>query len=110
MVCSVEEIHLNDIGTVFEIPLLDCDVAASDINTATVKTVFFMKPDGTTLVTKDAEFKTDGTDAIIQYTTIDGDLDQTGTWKIQARVTLPIGTWSSEIKTFKVYANLDTVV
>jgi len=33
-------------------------------------------------------------------------VDMTGKWKIQAKVTLPTGTWSSNIEAFKVYPNL----
>jgi hypothetical protein len=30
----------------------------------------------------------------------------TGKWKIQAKVALTTGTWSSNIETFRVYSNL----
>lgn len=106
MTCSIEEVHYGDIGTAFDVPLLDCDVAASDIDTASSKLILFQKPDGTTVI-KDAEFKTDGTDGILRYVTIADDLDQVGRWKIQARVTLATGTWSSSIECFRIYKNLD---
>jgi len=106
MTCSIEEVHLYDIGTAFDIPLMDCDVAADDIETAIEKIIIFRKPDGEVVI-QTAVFKTDGTDGVIRYVTITGDLDQTGTWKIQGRVTTPAGTWSSEIGRFKVYTNLD---
>jgi len=100
-----KEIHLNDIGTVFRVTLYDCDNAV-DLSTASVKQFVFKKPDES-VVTKDAVFLTDGTDGVVQYVTIASDLDLPGKWKIQARVTLPTGVWSSDIDTFKVYANLD---
>lgn len=106
MTCSVEEVHLYDIGTIIDVPLLDCDLPAEDIDSATVKQILFKKPSGA-VVTKDAIFKTDGTDGILRYVTITDDIDEVGTWKIQARVTLPSGTWSSSIDKFKVYTNLD---
>lgn len=100
------EIHLNDIGTVFRLTIVDCDLVAIDISTATVKNVTFKRPDGTTF-TKTGVFATDGTDGVIDYVTIDGDLDMSGEgWKIQAVVTLSTGTWSSEIGLFTVYDNL----
>lgn len=104
MACSIYEIHLGDIGTAFEITLKDCEVIV-DISTASLKQIIFRKPDKT-VVTHDAIFKTDGTDGVIQYLTILNDLDQTGTWYIQAKVTLPAGTWSSDTAKFKVYKNL----
>ena len=99
------EIHLADIGTVFRLTLKDCDDVAVDISSATTKEIIFKKPDGTQ-VTKAASFYSDGTDGIIEYSTIEDDLDMTGTWKIQAKVIMPTGTWSSNIQSFKVYANL----
>jgi hypothetical protein len=104
MACNVEEIHLYDIGTSFEITLKDCDVVV-DVSSASLKEIIFKKPDKTT-VTKTADFKTDGTDGIIQYITVLDDLDQKGSWYIQAKVTLPTGTWSSNTEKFKVYPNL----
>ena len=68
--------------------------------------IIFEKPDGTKVV-NDASFKTDGNDGIIRYTTsLATELDQQGSWKIQANVTLPIGKWSSDIDRFRVYENL----
>ncbi len=105
-----EEIHVGDIGTSFEITLYD-DSAVVDVSGATSKEILFKKPtvdgvEGDT-VTKTADFTTDGTDGSVKYVTVDAnDLDVAGTWKIQAKVTLPGGTWSSNIDSFKVYANL----
>lgn len=104
MACSIYEIHLGDIGTVFEVTMKDCDVVV-DISLASVMQVIFKKPDKT-VVPKTAVFKTDGTDGILQYTTVLDDLDQKGTWYIQAKITMPTGTWSSDTSKFKVYANL----
>ena len=102
---AANEIHLNDIGTVFEITLMDGDVVVP-LDTATSLQVLFLKPDQS-IATKTATLKTDGTDGILQYTTIDGDLSAIGKWKVQARVETPEGKWSSDIQEFKVYKNLD---
>jgi|PlaIllAssembly_1097288.scaffolds.fasta_scaffold2069334_1 hypothetical protein len=104
MATCVQEIHLGDIGTVFEVELKDCTTVV-DLSTATIMEILFQKPDGTT-VTKSAEFTTDGADGKIRYITVANDIDVTGSWKLQARVTLPTGTWSSNIEKFKVYGNL----
>ncbi len=43
----------------------------------------------------------------MRYTTTNVDeLDETGNWKIQGFVTMPSGSWSSDIDKFKVYENL----
>ena len=102
---AAEEIHLNDIGTIFELTVKDGD-ATLDISTALSMVILFKKPSGT-VVTQTAVYQTDGTDGIMQYVTQTGDLDEVGGWKIQGRVQLPTGHWSSDTHSFKVYANLD---
>lgn len=98
------EIHLNDIGTIFEIALKDCENAV-DLTGATTLEYIFQKPDSST-VTKTAIVAGDPTLGILNYTTISGDLDALGNWKIQAHVVLPSGEWRSDIEKFKVHANL----
>lgn len=101
-----EEVHLDDVGTSFEVTLLDGDTVV-DISSASVLQVLFKKPD-LTLVIKTANTKTDGTDGVLQYVSASGDLDQIGSWQIQARVMFPNGdTWSSSKTKFKVYDNID---
>jgi len=97
--------HLNDIGTIFELTIKDCGVIV-DISSNSALEVIFEKPDKT-ILSRVGVLSTDGTDGKLQYVTIAGDLDLEKTWKIQARVTLPTGTWSSEINKFVVRGNLD---
>jgi len=104
MATCIQEIHLDDIGTVFEVALKDCDEIV-DVSQASAMYIIFQKPDGTS-TTKTAGFTTDGTDGKVRYITTSGDLNLIGGWKIQAKVTLPSGTWSSNISKFKVYSNL----
>lgn len=99
-----KEIRVGDIGTVFEVTLYDCDQIV-DVSGATTKEIIFLKPDNTKVV-KTAVFKTDGTDGIIQYVTIQDDLDQQDKWKLQGHVVLPTGEWHTDIVSFKVYTNL----
>ena len=42
----------------------------------------------------------------IKYTTVDGDLNEVGTWRMQAVVNFPTSSFRSNVKTFKVYENL----
>lgn len=99
------EIHVDDVGTIFRVTVTDEDGAALDISAATLKQIVFEKPDETT-TTKTASLDTDGTDGIMRYTTVSGDLDQAGRWKIQGVVGLPSGQWHTNVDTFKVKENL----
>lgn len=99
------EIHIADIGTVFEVTLMD-DTVIVDISAATVMQIIFEKPDKV-IVVNTAVFTSDGTDGKMQYAVaLNTELDLKGNWKIQGKVTLPTGSWSSDIDKFKVYENL----
>jgi len=103
---SKEEIHLGDIGTVFTVTLKEDDTAVN-VSTATTKQILFQDP-SQSVTAKTAEFTTDGSDGKIYYTTVADDLDEAGTWQIQAKVIMPTGTWRSNTEEFKVYPNLST--
>jgi len=113
-VCN-SEIHQDDIGTEFIVTITECvngvDVAL-DISSATVMIIKFRKSDATVEL-HTAAFTSinsggagDGSDGKISYYTVAGDLDLTGTYKIQGVVTTPAGNWSSVIDSFKVKSNL----
>jgi len=106
------EIHLGDIGTIFEIEFTDCDTTVDpvvttpvDLTGATVLEFKFLKPSGT-LVTKTAVVFGAATDGVARYTTVLDDLDELGNWKVQGYVELPTGKWHSDTDKFKVHANL----
>jgi glycerol-3-phosphate dehydrogenase len=102
---AANEIHIGDIGTIFEVTLLD-DTAIVDISNATDLVIVFQKPDKT-IINNTAVLSSDGTDGKMQYVVaLDTELDQKGNWKIQGIVELPTGKWSSDIDKFKVYENL----
>lgn len=84
-------VYLNDIGT-----LIKVDVG-SDVTGATVHKIKFIKPDGTT-----DEWDATVSTQYLQYTTVDGDLDQIGEWVVQALITTVSGTWHGEITRFEV--------
>jgi hypothetical protein len=100
----IEEIHENDAGTLFTVPLSDAGQAV-DLSAAITKEIIFLKPTGETLV-KDAEFVTDGSDSLLKYISVLGDLVPSGAWRIQAHVALPSGEWHSNVRDFTVYRNL----
>lgn len=108
---ACDEIHVGD-----EMPFIatikdGCGDAAGivDVSAATELKMFFKKPitAGGAVVEKAAQLYTDGKDGKIVYETIASDLSVKGGWKLQGRVRLPSGRWSSDILTFTVYENLD---
>lgn len=106
----VEEIHVNDVGTIFRISLVDVNLITqnldiADISAATGLNIIFQKPDSSTF-SKDAAFTTDGTNGQLEYTSVSGDIDAVGQWKLQSIVKMTGEIFHSEIKSFKVYRNL----
>lgn len=100
----MSDLRLGDIGTAIRLTLLD-GATPVNISSATIKQIIFQKPDGTR-VEKTATFLTNGSDGKLQYLTQAGDLDQTGTWKVQGYVAMPQWTGKTEIAKFKVVSNL----
>lgn len=98
------EVHVGD-TPIHRMTIVDQDNAGVDVSGATLKTIIFRKPDGTT-VTKTATFFTDGTDFIIEYQALTADHDVAGPWCKQARVTITSGDWYSTIVDFPVAATL----
>lgn len=99
-----EEIHVGDVGTEFRITILE-GAAVVDLSSASSIDIIIKRPDGT-LITANGSLYTDGTDGIIYYNILVGDLDQGGIYKIQAVVTIGAATYSSSIGSFKVMCNL----
>ncbi len=101
------EIHLNDIGTIFEVTLSDESAVVIDISGATTREIVFVPPsDSVNKKTKAAALTGDGTDGKMQYTTVAGDIDEQGAWQLQAHVVLPSGEWRSTVADFNVFPNL----
>jgi hypothetical protein len=100
-------IHNADIGTIFRLTITDTDEAVIDVSSASVKYLYFQKPDGTK-IKRTATFYTDGSDGIIQYTSISGDIDQTGLWQVQGYVETSDGKFFTEKTGFSVLATLYT--
>ena len=81
MIVNNRDPFLGDVGT-----LISIDVQ-QDISTATEVSIKFKKPNGTT---GSWPAYLEGLGAV-QYITVQGDLDQVGTWYLQAYVNMP--TW-----------------
>jgi hypothetical protein len=101
---TAPEIHVGDVGTIFELTIKDDD-GIVDLTGYTLADIYFKKPDGS-VVQKTGAVDPTPTTGIVRYTTITGDLDLEGCWLIQAKIGLTGGTWSSDIQQFTVYPNL----
>ncbi len=102
---AANEIRVGDIGTKFQVTIKD-GASVVDISSAiSTKQIILKKPDGTKL-TNTATFSSDGEDGVMHYTTVDGDLDVAGVWKLQGKVVITAGTFSTDIYSFKVHRNL----
>ena len=105
----VEQAHVNDTGVIFRVTVYDTNstggTTVADISSASTKKFTFRRPDGTTFE-RVAVFTNTGSDGLIQYATVDGDLNGPGTWHLQALGTTPDGTFNTSVGYFKVNENL----
>ena len=103
---SQGDIHVGDIGTIIDVTIKEAGVAAV-ISSATVREFRFQKKDKTTF-DKTVAFKTDGTDGILTYTTVVGDIDLAGRWYVQAYLEMPSWEGFTAKVTFQVDEPLPT--
>jgi len=99
------EIHASDIGVVFSVTVKDSDDDAVDISASVVKEFYFLKPSDVVL-TKAAAWGSDGSDGVLQYTTIAGDINEAGRWRLQAHISDASSDLKTNIVNFDVYGNL----
>lgn len=97
--------HVGDIGTVFELELVDQDRQVVDISAADIMEIILQDPDGVA-VTKTAERTTTGLDGKFRYVTLAGDLDKFGVWYWQGHVVIGTSEFKTNILRFKVEPNL----
>lgn len=76
-----------------------------DISSASIKKIFFGRPDGTTFE-KPAEFTIDGKDGRIEYKFANTELDQKGKWRAQGYVEMGTDIWPTDIENFPVDLNI----
>ncbi len=97
------EIHKNDIGTKFQVTVYDGS-SIVDVSGGS-KSIIFKKPSSTSVTQTAAD--EDASNGVISYTTVSGDLDEIGTWRIQAEITTAGGSvFRTDVSTFKVYDNI----
>ena len=100
------EIHKDDVGTRFQLTVKDgADLV--NISGATSLRVDIRKPSDTVINRSALRFD-DGSalSGVMYYDTAVGDIDEVGNYKLQGVVTLPSGTYHTDIHTFKAHCNL----
>lgn len=105
MSCDAK-IFVGDEGTDFQRTIKECidDVeTVVDLTTATLLRISFKKPNGTFVPKTATIVNPPGTDGLIRYVFVAGDLDQEGCWQWQARVEFPSGKWTTTEGVFHVY-------
>lgn len=107
---SDDDLYMGAVGLVIELTIKELNENTGiesivDVSDATIKRIHIRKPNGVVLQ-KPSTFKTDGTDGIVQYITILGDLDIAGLYKCQAYISTPSFTGYSSIVSFTVGQNL----
>lgn len=98
---SVRKIQVDDSGAQFRLTIKRGDETA-DVSAVLARSMTFTRPDGSTFQ-RDAKFHTDGSDGVICYTTVAGDLDSAGEWSVQAQVDLGDSDFRSEVHCFAVH-------
>ena len=103
------DVHVDDEGTYITLTIKNRNRNRPlNISGATVKQFKFQKPsDATFDVT--ALFVTDGSDGKLEYQWVEGDLDEEGTWNVQAYIEDAAGEWHSDIEEFDVGENITII-
>ena len=96
----MSEIHKEDIGTLFKLTIVDQDGVIVDVSSDPSPEIKFKV--GSQVLTRVAKFTTDGTDGVIEYTTVSGDLNVKGNWTMQGHIILTSGEWHTTKVNFKV--------
>ena len=97
MLSQENKLYIDTIGTVVELDTL------MDIHTATKSSIKVLKPDGSN--TEWIGSITGISNTIITYTTVSGDLDKSGKYKLQSYVEMPDWKGRGETVTLDVSAN-----
>ena len=115
-------IHVGDVGTMFVAPIRDRDDGGStvvvDLSLGTVGTMFIRmhKPSGAA-VDHSVSFLAqqpdgswavggDGSNGVIGFPSDAGTYDEAGSWRWQAWVNTPSGSWWTQIRAFDVEGQL----
>lgn len=93
------KVYVGDIGTKITVDVKE------DVSSATTLELIFRKPD-LSEITRTATLESD---TKISYTTISGDLDQFGRWRIQAHIVAPTFDVLGETDIFDVHEKFEGI-
>lgn len=97
----MSKIYVGDTGTIFDLDTDPDGANAVDLTGYTL-TILFRRPSGA-VVTMAAALKP-GSFSVVRYTTVAGDICESGTWSVQVRAVLAAQSWLGETASFVVYA------
>lgn len=98
-------IHIGDYGTIFDVALEDSGEAL-DPATFTSGSFIFRRPDQTTFE-RSSGSAIFSSGSYFRYTTVEGDINQTGTWTLQVYVEDGAGLFHTDFVEFVVHPNLE---
>lgn len=105
---SNQTCQLGDVAVALVVQIVDPDGAVINISAASNMKIKLRMPDGTTK-NFTAVLYTNGSDGKMLYTTLAGDLGQTGTYQIQGKLSVGGGLKSSFVGTFDVLDNINAL-
>lgn len=98
------QMHQDDFGAKILMTITD-NGSVVDISSAINQEIRMVKPNDDT-IDRPAVFETDGTDGKMYYIIQAGDFNQAGYYRVQGKVTLPTGSYKTDIHKFKVHCNI----
>jgi len=111
----VDSLQAGVVGAIIRVTCVEPQTAAEkaagaarvpiDISATTVKELIFRKPDGL-VVTKTADFTTNGEDGALEWATVSGDMEPWGTYAVQPNIAIPGFTGRGQRVAFPVLKNL----
>lgn len=99
------EIQEGGVGILLVFTVLDENGAIMDVSLSTSIELIFRKSDDE-VITRVGTFHTDGTDGLVDYHTVAGDLTVSGEWLVQAKITTNSHVLFSRKKEFTVLSNI----
>lgn len=103
------DMHIGDYGTIIDMEIINRQTKQPlDLQTVTNMYFLFEPPTGTPFQKTATVANAPGTDGVIRYVIVDGDIGVAGRWQIQGKVEDPTtpGLWHTDIMEFFVAANI----
>lgn len=97
----MKTIRVQDYGASLRVRLSDTSGSLIDLSSSAARQFYIKRPDGTILIVT-ATLYTNGTDGVLAYTTVSGDINQTGIYELEARVTFSGSEFRSSKIRFRV--------